>query len=117
MVLNQLSTRTNLPYTLPALGCYISFFFFFFLVSLGGVRLRPLGTSATVGLLGCYITTQSTHDDPAHAEVCCAGTRLCPRVPMSYSRSAQDGEAKAQMFLVCGLQDAWPRGVQPLCNL
>jgi hypothetical protein len=26
-------------------------FFFFFLVSLGGVRLSPLGTSATVGLL------------------------------------------------------------------
>jgi hypothetical protein len=25
--------------------------FFFFLVSLGGVRLNPLGTSATVGLL------------------------------------------------------------------
>jgi hypothetical protein len=30
---------------------HVLFFYFFFLVSLGGVRLSPLGTSATAGLL------------------------------------------------------------------
>jgi hypothetical protein len=65
----------------------------------------------------CYITTQSTQDVPAQTEVCCVGTRLWARVPMSYSHSAQDGEAKAQMLFACGLQDAWLRGVQPPCNL